>query len=82
MLVIKVDLTGVIRKGEKQFVVLCPELDVISQGIIIEKATKNFKEAVELYIEEFGFPEEFIAEEVFITRFDVDYEKIASPIRV
>jgi len=54
------DLTGIIRKSEKQFVALCPELNVVSQGINIEKAIKNLKEAVELYIEEFGFPQEII----------------------
>lgn len=46
------DLTAVIKKGEKQFVALCPELDVASQGYAIEEALKNLKEAVELYIEE------------------------------
>jgi len=48
------DLTAVIKKGEKQFVALCPELDVASQGYTIEEALKNLKEAVELYIEEMG----------------------------
>ncbi|MBI2233183.1 MAG: type II toxin-antitoxin system HicB family antitoxin [Candidatus Aenigmarchaeota archaeon] len=51
------DLTAVIKKGEKQFVALCPELDVASQGYTIEEALKNLKEAVELYIEEMGIPE-------------------------
>ena len=73
------DLTGIIRKGEKQFVALCPELDVVSQGTTIEKSINNLKEAVELYIEEEGIPEK-INDEFFITRFDVDYEKITSPI--
>ena len=45
------DFTAIIKKGEKQFVALCPELDVVSQGNNIEKALKNLKEAVELYIE-------------------------------
>lgn len=48
------DLTAVIKKGEKQYVALCPELDVVSQGYTIESATANLKEAVELYIEEIG----------------------------
>jgi len=74
------DLTGIIRKGEKQFVAICPELDVVSQGSTIEKSIKNLKEAVELYIEEFGFPKEIVNEEFFITRFDADYKKTASPI--
>ena len=44
--------TAIIRKGEKQFVALCPDLDVVSQGYTIEESLKNLKEAVELYIEE------------------------------
>ena len=48
--------TAIIRKGEKQFVALCPEVDVVSQGKTAEKALENLKEAVELYIEEMGLP--------------------------
>ncbi len=44
--------TAIIRRGEKQFVALCPEIDVVSQGYTIEDALKNLKEAVEVYIEE------------------------------
>ena len=51
------DLTAIIKKGEKQFVALCPELDVASQGYTIEEAIKNLKEACELYIGEMGVPE-------------------------
>lgn len=45
--------TAIIRKGEKQFVALCPEVDVVSQGYTIEEAIANLKEAVELYVEDF-----------------------------
>ncbi len=48
------NLTAVIKKGEKQYVALCPELDVVSQGYAIEDALKNLKEAAELSIEEMG----------------------------
>jgi len=48
------DFTAIIRKGEKQFVALCPEVDVVSQGYTIEEELKNLKEAVEVYIEEMG----------------------------
>ena len=51
------ELTAIIKKGEKQYVALCPEVDVVSQGYTIEEALKNLKEAVELYIEEMGLPE-------------------------
>jgi len=50
------DLTAIIRKGEKQYVALCPEVDVVSQGYSIEEAIKNLREAVEVYVEEFGVP--------------------------
>jgi predicted RNase H-like HicB family nuclease len=53
------DFTAIIRKGEKQFVALCPEVDVVSQGHSIEEAMRNLKEAVELYVEEMGLPTEF-----------------------
>ena len=43
--------TAIIKKGEKQFVALCPDLDVVSQGFTVEEALSNLKEAVELYIE-------------------------------
>ena len=46
------ELSAIIRKGEKQYVALCPELDVVSQGFTIEEALANLKEAVELYVEE------------------------------
>ncbi|MFA6022514.1 MAG: type II toxin-antitoxin system HicB family antitoxin [Candidatus Pacearchaeota archaeon] len=57
-------LTVIIRKGEKQYVALCPELDVVSQGYSIEEAIINLKEAIELYIEVNGFPEEFNGDEL------------------
>ncbi len=50
-------LTAIIKKGEKQFVALCPEVDVVSQGYNIEEALFNLKEAVDLYVEVMGLPE-------------------------
>ena len=44
--------TAIIKKGEKQFVALCPELDVVSHGYTVEESLKNLKEAVELYTQE------------------------------
>ncbi len=65
------DLTAVIKKGEKQYVALCPELDVVSQGYTVEEALGNLKEAVELYIEEMGLPEGLAESETIIARFGV-----------
>ena len=63
-----------IRKGEKFFVALCPELDVVSQGRTKEEALENLKEAVELFIEEIGVPEGASSEDATITRFVVHGE--------
>lgn len=52
------DLTAVIKKGDKQFVALCPELDIVSQGYSIEEALDNLKEASDLFIETIGLPDD------------------------
>ena len=46
------DFTAIIKKGAKQYVALCPEVDVVSQGKTVEKAISNLREAVELYIDQ------------------------------
>jgi predicted RNase H-like HicB family nuclease len=46
------DFTAIIKKGDKQFVALGPELDVVSQGYTVEESIINLKEAIELYIDE------------------------------
>jgi predicted RNase H-like HicB family nuclease len=43
--------TAIIEKEGDAYVVLCPELDVASQGASVEEATANLKEAVELFLE-------------------------------
>ena len=74
--------TAIIRKGEKQFVALCPELDVISQSYTIEEALKNLKEAVELYMEEMGIPEGISSSDTIVVNFGVKYnEKVAQIVR-
>jgi len=75
------DLTAIIRKGDKQFVALCPEIDVVSQGYTVEESLKNLKEAVELYMEEFEAPEEIKGEELIVTHFKVKNAKAPSPLR-
>ena len=75
------EFTAIIKKGEKQFVALCPELDVASQGYTIEEAIKNLKEACELYIEEMGVPDGVGSEEVLVTSFVLKEHETASIIR-
>jgi predicted RNase H-like HicB family nuclease len=43
--------TATIRREDGQFVALCPELYVASQGGSVEEARENLKEAVELFLE-------------------------------
>lgn len=72
------EFTAVIRKGEKQYVALCPEVDVASQGKTIEQAIANLKEAVELYVEEMGVPEGVAATETIIASFELSAGLAAS----
>ena len=65
------EFTAIIRKGEKQFVALCPELDVVSQGYTIDDSLKNLKEAVELYINEMGLPEGAGSKGTIVANFEV-----------
>ncbi|MBI2107917.1 type II toxin-antitoxin system HicB family antitoxin [Candidatus Woesearchaeota archaeon] len=74
-------LTAIIRKGEKQFVALCPELDVVSEGYTVEVAIKNLKEACELYIEEMGLPEGISSGDILVTSFEVKSNETAEAIR-
>ncbi len=64
-------LTTVVKKGEKQYVALCPEVDVVSQGYTIEEAVDNLKEAVELHVEVMGLPEGISNEETIVTSIEV-----------
>ena len=73
------EFTAVIKKGEKQFVALCPELDVVSQGYSVEEAIDNLREAVELYIEEMGVPEGTGSRKTIVASFEVEAHAEASP---
>lgn len=74
------ELTVVIKKGEKQFVGLCTELDVVSQGYTIEEAIKNLKEACELYIAEMGVPEGISSEDILVTSIEVKEHETAETL--
>lgn len=64
-------LTAIVKKGERQYVALCPELDVVSQGKNIEEAIQNLKEAIELHIEVMGIPEGLGNEEQIVTSIEI-----------
>ncbi len=44
---------AVISKEEDSYIAECPEVGTVSQGLTIEEAISNLKEATELYLEEF-----------------------------
>lgn len=50
--------TAVVTRDGKWYVARCMELDVTSQGKTIEEVQANLKEAVELYLESFGFEDQ------------------------
>ena len=49
--------TAIIHKDEDLYVAECTEVGTVSQGYTIEEAIANLKEATELYLEEFPFPD-------------------------
>jgi predicted RNase H-like HicB family nuclease len=49
--------SALITKEADWYVARCPELDVTSQGEDIESARANLGEAIELYLETWGGPE-------------------------
>jgi predicted RNase H-like HicB family nuclease len=65
--------TAILEKEEDQYVALCPELDIASQGATVEEAKANLKEAVELFLECADSEEikQRLHTELFITQFDV-----------
>jgi predicted RNase H-like HicB family nuclease len=49
--------TAVIHREDKIYLAECPEVGTVSQGLNIEDAVNNLKEATELYLEDFDLPE-------------------------
>lgn len=43
--------TTIIRRSEKYWVALCPQLDVVNQGKTVEDPRANLADAVELFLE-------------------------------
>ena len=43
--------TAIIEQEGDGYVALCPELDIASQGVTVEDARNNLKEALELFFE-------------------------------
>lgn len=68
----KRSFTAILEREGDQYVALCPELDVASQGPSVEEAVANLREAVELFLE-CADPKEVeqrLHADVFVTRFE------------
>ena len=52
----KYRFTSVMTQEDDRYVAHCPELRVTSQGLDIESARTNLRQAVELYLETWGAP--------------------------
>jgi predicted RNase H-like HicB family nuclease len=66
-------LTAIIEREGDGYVSLCPEVDIASQGVTVEEARDNLREALELFFET-ASPEEIknrFQGEVFVTRVEV-----------
>jgi predicted RNase H-like HicB family nuclease len=65
--------TAILEKEGDQYVALCPELDIASQGATVEEAMANLKEAVELFLECADNEEikQRLHTDLFITQFEV-----------
>ena len=59
--------SALITKEGDWYVARCPELDVTSQGGDIETARTNLREAIELYLETWGGPEDSASQQPFWT---------------
>ena len=66
-------LTAIIECEGDQYVALCPELDIASQGKSIEEARDNLKEALDLFFET-ASPQEInlrLHDDIFVTQVEV-----------
>ena len=66
-------LTAIIEREGDEFVSLCPELDIASQGDTLDEARKNLQEALELFFETASPVEikERLHEEIYVTQVEV-----------
>ncbi len=66
-------LTAIIEREGDEYVSLCPELDIASQGDSIEQARDNLREALELFFESASTEEikHRLHNDVFVTQVEV-----------
>lgn len=78
----KLLLNVIVKQEDKGYSVICPELNVASQGETFEEAITNIKEAVELYIEsaeELGTLDE-VLEQMGLTKEDLKKKSLVSGV--
>ena len=65
--------TAIIEREGDDYVALCPELDIASQGAAVTEARENLKEALELFFETASATEieHRLHEEVYVTQVEV-----------
>ena len=65
--------TAIIEREGDDYVSLCPELDIASQGATVTEARENLKEALELFFETASATEieHRLHEEVYVTQVEV-----------
>lgn len=66
-------MTAIIEREGDGYVVLCPEVDIASQGATIDEARRNLQEALELFFES-ASPEEIeerLHNEVYVTQVEI-----------
>ncbi len=66
--------SAIIHKETDFYVADCPEVGTVSQGLTIEEALENLKEATELYLSEFPLPKKSTT---LLTTFEAEYAKAA-----
>lgn len=66
-------LTAIIEREGDGYVALCPEVDVASQGVTVDEARNNLKEALELFFETASTSEiqQRLHSEVYVTHVEV-----------
>ena len=67
-------LTAIIERENNDYVALCPQLDIASQGATVSEARANLKEALELFFETASATEiqERLHNEVYVTQVEVE----------
>lgn len=49
--------TAILEREDELVVALCPELDIASQGVTLDEALANLREAISLFLESAGSEE-------------------------